>query len=92
VKGFAAEIHARFPTGLGWFPAEYAWDCHLMWSATFGPDFVAAEYLSAVFLFLKERNEHEEEHRWKSHCCGPSAGGLCCALPGDAGTTQPEVR
>jgi hypothetical protein len=36
VKGFAAEIHTRFPSVMGWSPAEYVWDCHFMWSATFG--------------------------------------------------------
>ena len=36
VKGFAAEIHTWFPSDMGWSPAEYVWDCHFMWSATFG--------------------------------------------------------
>ena len=51
VKGFSAEIHTRFPPFMGWSPAEYVWDCHFLWSATFGLAFFAAEYLRGNFYF-----------------------------------------
>jgi hypothetical protein len=53
-KGFSAEIHSRFPWVMGWFPAEYAWNCHFLWSATFGCVFHAAEYLCGILIFLGE--------------------------------------
>ena len=53
VKGFSAEIHIRFPPFMGWSPAEYVWDCHFWWSATFGLDFFAAEYLRGIFILLR---------------------------------------
>lgn len=52
MKGLFAEICICFPAFTGWSPAEYAWDCHFMWSATFGFDFNAEEYLRGIFLFV----------------------------------------
>ena len=52
MKGLAAEIYICFPAGMGWSYAKYVWDCHLVWSATFGFAFSAVECFHGIFYFV----------------------------------------